>query len=115
MPAGKRVNQALTSVARAVSEGQEAEQGGDLGWIARGQLDEQLGAAIFATEIGGTSEVVVVPDDGEYLYEVTAEEERTPVGRQLEEIRARAFAAWYQPKKDAVVIERDSTITESIG
>ncbi len=105
----------FAALARAVSEGQEAEQGGDLGWIARGQLDEQLGAAIFATEIGGTSAVVVVPDDGEYLYEVTAEEERTPVGRQLEEIRTRAFAAWYQPKKDAVVIERDSTVTESIG
>ena len=43
------------------------------------------------------------------------EEERTPEGRQLEEIRVRAFADWYQPKKDAVVVERDPRHPERRG
>ena len=57
--------------------------------------------------------MVTVADDGSYLFKVAKEEERTPEGRQLEEIRVRAFADWYQPKKDAVVVERDPAITNA--
>lgn len=97
--------------AREFSEGAEAGRGGDLGWVARGQLDKRLIDAIFAAQIGKTSEIVTVEDDGQYLYLVSAEEERTPEGRQLEEIRSRVFADWYQPKKDAVTIVRDEAIS----
>ncbi len=102
-------------VAREVSEGQEASRGGDLGWIAKGQLDERLIAAIFDAEIGTTSTVISIEDDGEYLFEVTAEEERTPEGRQLEQLSARAFADWYELKKASVQVTRDPQITESVG
>jgi parvulin-like peptidyl-prolyl isomerase len=102
-------------LARDLSDGAEAGRGGDLGWIARGQLDERLIAAIFAATVGGTSEVVTVDGDGQYLYLVSQEEERTPEGRQLDEIRARAFSDWYEPKKAAVEIERDEAIVGSIG
>ena len=94
-----------------MSEGQEASRGGDLGWIANGQLETPKTTAIFAAPIGKTSDVVTVEDDGQYLFLVTAEEERTAEGRQLEEIRSRLFSDWYQPKKDAVTIERDELIT----
>lgn len=100
----------FATLARDFSEGSEASRGGDLGWIARGQLDEALGTAIFATEIGKTSEVVTVEEDGQYLFQVTKEEERTPEGRQLEEIRARAFGAWYEPKKAAVPVTTDPSL-----
>ncbi len=102
----------FASIARAVSEGAEANQGGDLGWIAMGQLDSALTAAIFAAPVGKTSEVVTVAEDGQYLFKVTSEAERTPEGRQLEEIRSRVFADWYQPKKDAITITRDSLIVD---
>jgi len=105
----------FAQLARDLSEGAEASKGGDRGWIAKGQLDKSLIDAIFATAIGKTSTVVVVADDGEYLFKVTAEEVRTPEGGQLEEITARAFSDWYDPKKAAIVIERDSAITESIS
>jgi parvulin-like peptidyl-prolyl isomerase len=105
----------FAQLARGLSEGAEASKGGDLGWIAKGQLDTVLIDAIFATTIGKTSTVVVVADDGEYLFKVTAEEVRTPEGGQLQEITARAFSDWYDPKKAAIVIERDSAITESIS
>lgn len=105
----------FATLARDVSEGSEASQGGALGWIARGQFDETLGAAIFAAPIGKTSDVVRVAEDGEYLYLVTKEEERTPEGAQLDQIRARAFAAWYDPKKAAVVVTRDPAIVSSVS
>ena len=97
----------FAKLARDLSEGEEASRGGKLGWIAPGQLQKELGTAIFAAPVGKTSDVVTIEDDGSYLFLITQEEERTPEGRQLEEIRARAFADWYQAKKDAVTVTRD--------
>lgn len=106
---------AFGQLARDLSEGQEASRGGDLGWIARGQLAEALITGIFATEVGKTSAVITVEEDGQYLFKVEAEEERTPIGRQLEEIRATAFSDWYALKKAAATIVRDDAITNPTG
>ncbi len=105
----------FAQMARDLSEGAEASVGGDLGWVARGQLDERLIAAIFAATVGKTSDIVAVEEDGKYLYHVRAEEERTPTGRQADEIRASAWSDWYDPLKEAVTIERDETITAPTG
>lgn len=104
----------FATLARDNSEGQEAGAGGDIGWVARGQLDQSLIDAIFATEIGKTSAVVTVENDGLYLYKVLGEEVRTPEGRQLEELRATAFSDWYNEKKGAVEIVRDPTIAAGL-
>ncbi len=105
----------FAQMARDLSEGAEASAGGDLGWVARGQLDERLIAAIFAAGVGKTSDIVAVEEDGKYLYHVRAEEERTPTGRQADEIRASAWSDWYDPLKEAVTIERDETIVAPTG
>jgi len=105
----------FATLARDFSEGPEASVGGDLGWIAHGQLDETLGAPIFAAPIGKTSDVVTVAEDGQYLFLVTKEEERTPEGAQLDQIRSRAFAAWYDPKKAAIVVTRDPAIVSPVS
>jgi parvulin-like peptidyl-prolyl isomerase len=94
-------------LARDYSENQTAGVGGNLGWVAKGQLDASLIDAIFATEIGGISPVVTVEEDGLYLFKVLAEEVRTPEGRQLEELRSTAFSDWYTAKKEAATIVRD--------
>lgn len=105
----------FAQLARDLSEGAEATRGGDLGWIAKGQLPEALIAGIFGATVGKTSDVVVVADDGSYLFNVTAEEQRTPAGRQLEQIRSTAFSDWYALKKAAVTIVRDDAITNATG
>jgi parvulin-like peptidyl-prolyl isomerase len=105
----------FATIARDISEGAEAPRGGELGWVAKSQYDKQLIDAIFATPIGKTSAVVSVEGQGQYLFQVTKEEERTAEGRQLEAIRSRLFSDWYQPKKDAVTIERDPTISGAGG
>jgi len=87
--------------------------GGTLGWVAKGQLDEALTTAIFATPVGQTSDVTTVAGDGSYLFKVAAEETRTPEGRQLQELTATAFSKWYDAKKSAALITRDETIANS--
>ena len=96
----------FAQLARDFSESQTSGAGGDLGWIARGQLDQQQIDAIFAAPLGKTSEIVNVTDDGLYLYKVFEEEERTPEGRQLDDLRQNAFSDWYSTRKDKIEIDR---------
>jgi parvulin-like peptidyl-prolyl isomerase len=100
----------FAQLARDYSESQTAGAGGEVGWVARGQLDEKLIDAIFAAELEDTTEIVEIADggqnDGLYLYKVFEEEERELAGRQLEELRANTFSAWYQEKKNAFTVQR---------
>jgi parvulin-like peptidyl-prolyl isomerase len=105
----------FATLARDNSEGQEAGAGGDLGWIARGQLGSQLVDAIFAAPLGKTSEVVTVDSDGLYLFKVLAEETRAPEGRQLLQLRSTAFSNWYTPKKNAATITRDESLVGTLN
>ncbi len=98
-------------LARDNSEAPTAGQGGDLGWIANGQLDERLTAGIFGATVGKTSEVLVLQNAGVYMVKVFAEETRTPEGRQLAELRSTAFSSWYDLKKVSASITRDQSIT----
>ena len=43
---------------------------------------------------------MTVPNDGIYLFKVYEEATKTPEGRQLDAIKAKAFDDWYSPKKD---------------
>jgi parvulin-like peptidyl-prolyl isomerase len=99
----------FATLAKQVSEGTEASKGGDLGWIARYQLDKTLEDAIFATPVGSTSDVVEVSGDGFYIFKVTEEQTRKPDGTQAETLKTKAFSNWYAAQKDAATIERQST------
>jgi parvulin-like peptidyl-prolyl isomerase len=91
--------------ARDNSENEDAEPDGDIGWIARGQLAADLDAAIFATAIESTSEVVTVSGDGDYLFWIIAEETRTPTEEQLAIFEDTGFQFWYTAEKEAADIE----------
>ena len=97
-------------LARDYSDAPDASLGGEIGWVAKGQFDELATAAIFAAEVGKTSSIVSVEQDGIYLFKVFEEQTRTPEGRQLESIKAKAFDDWYTTKKDAATITRDESI-----
>lgn len=97
----------FAQLVRDYSDGAEAGRGGELGWIARGQLDNRQVKAIFDAQVGGYSEVVEVPDVGTFLYKVLEEQTRAPEPDQLETLQATAFENWYGEKKDAATITRD--------
>jgi len=94
-------------LARDFSEGPKAGKGGEIGWVAKGQLDDRLTTAIFAAQMGGLSDIVDIADDGLYLFKVLEEKTAEPDADQLKTIKANAFANWYKAKKDAVKITRE--------
>jgi parvulin-like peptidyl-prolyl isomerase len=93
--------------ARDNSEGGEAGEGGDIGWIAKGQLAQQLDKEVFETAIGATSDVVAVSGDGTYLLRVLAEQTRTPTEEQIDIFEQTGFQYWYTAQKDAADITYD--------
>lgn len=99
------------------SEGAEAKDGGDLGWIAAGQLSDTLDAAVFATPVGTVSDVITVADgtteDGQYLLMILKEETRDPTEEQLKIYEDSGFSTWYSRQKDAADI--DYNIVSSAG
>jgi parvulin-like peptidyl-prolyl isomerase len=97
----------FAAAARDNSNAPDAGKGGDMGWVVKGELDKKLMDAIYATPIGKTSDIVTIDDEGIYLFKVNAEETRTPEGRQLENLKATAFANWYDEKKSAATIVRE--------
>lgn len=97
----------FSDLARNFSEGPKSGKGGDIGWVAKGQLDDRLTAAIFAAPVNGLTEIVTIPNDGIYLFKVLEEKTAPPDKDQLATIKASAFQNWYAGKKDAVKVTRD--------
>jgi parvulin-like peptidyl-prolyl isomerase len=103
-------------LAKDNSEAQNAEKGGDMGWIAKGQLPELLDASVFGTEIGKIGVPLAVPrnsntaaDAGVYLFKVLEEQTRAPEGDQLKTLEQTAFSTWYTEQKLKHQITRDLT------
>jgi parvulin-like peptidyl-prolyl isomerase len=91
--------------ARDNSEGEKVAEGGDLGWIAKGQLADELDKAVFATAVGSNSDVIPIQGDGVYLIRVLAEETRTPTDEQKKIFESGGFQYWYTQKKGAAKID----------
>jgi parvulin-like peptidyl-prolyl isomerase len=91
------------------SEGKQAKDGGDLGWIASQQLSDTLDTAVFATAVGSVSDVVSVDDgtseDGQYLLMVLAEVQRDATPEQLKIFKDSGFDTWYSKQKADAQIE----------
>jgi hypothetical protein len=97
--------------ARDNSDAADAEQGGLLGWVTKGQLAKALEDAVFAGPIGQLTDPVTVEGDGTYIFRPRAEETRTPDENQENQLRGTIFADWYATEKDAFEVTRDPAIT----
>lgn len=96
---------AFRKLVRDNSEGEGADEGGDIGWIASAQLGDELDQAVFATPVGSVSEVVNVQGEARYLLWILAEETREPTKEQLEIIESTGFSLWYSRIKDDAEID----------
>jgi parvulin-like peptidyl-prolyl isomerase len=70
-----------------------AVDGGDLGWVARYQLDADREDLVFATQANSVSEIV--PLDGLTFFKVDEIANRMPDEAQAQELRDNAFVNWY--------------------
>lgn len=71
-------------VARDVSEGPSAKEGGDLGYVHRGVMDPALDKAVFSTQVGQVSPLIKT-DKGYHL--VLVEEHRKLAAKPLTEVQ----------------------------
>ena len=92
-------------IARDRSEGDTAAQGGDLGWVARFQLEPEVENALFALQPGKVSEPVA-RDDGNHIYTITDRRKRRLDEKQRQAIEANGFENWYQRQKASAKIDR---------
>jgi peptidyl-prolyl cis-trans isomerase C len=105
----KQPNADFAKLARERSDDENVdEDAGDLGWIARAQVEKKQEDAIFALQPGQTTPEAIRLTDGFHIYKVTERATRPVDEEQRTEIEANAFENWYQPQKDAA--EADGTI-----
>jgi parvulin-like peptidyl-prolyl isomerase len=104
------------AIATASSDGAEALIGGDLGWVAEGQLPAEVIAALSALEPGAVTEPIAL-EDGYHVYRLVERADRPLDGAQVAELRATAFGDWYDPQRDDAedsgAISRDDAIFDS--
>jgi parvulin-like peptidyl-prolyl isomerase len=81
------------------SEGDGSKDGGDIGWVTRGQLANDLDTAVFDTAIGSMSNVIPVSGDGVYLFRILAEETRPLTDAQKATVKSSGFDSWYSREK----------------
>src|SRR6185295_4388364 len=101
-----RPGSSFPAIAKANSEAADAKDGGDMGWIARHQLSEQLEDAIFAIPVGGVS--TIIPDGNSlYLFKVLEEQTRLPNKDQIHTLTTSALSNWYAAKQHTAKTEVD--------
>jgi len=104
----------FAALAKANSDGPEAAQGGDLGWIARDQVSAELENAIFAAPVGSVSAVVKL-SDGLYLFKVSQEQTRLPDATQITILKSSAFSKWYAAQKAKASITGPDVTPSSVA
>ncbi len=105
----------FAQLARDQSEGSEAKDGGDIGWVARGQLDPTKETPIFETAVGQVATSLEVSGEGVYLFKVVGEERRDATKEQIAIFKSSGFSTWYTTKKDAADITRSGSSATANG
>ena len=100
----------FNAIAGELSEGPEKKDNGEIGWLTKDQLTEEIGETVFNLAVGQVSDVVPL-GIGQYFIKVEEKAVRPLDPDQIPNIRATAFDAWYADKKEAA--EDDGTITRS--
>jgi parvulin-like peptidyl-prolyl isomerase len=105
----------FAELARDHSDGPESGEGGDLGWIARGQLPEIQELQVFQAPVDGVSEPLIIPNDAIYIFRIYEEEVRELDDDQRRQLERTAFGNWYRTEKAAYTITRDPGITGGLA
>jgi parvulin-like peptidyl-prolyl isomerase len=85
-------------LAKKYSVAPEAENGGEVGWVAKGQLEESMEKTLFSMDVGTISNVVKTPY-GYHIFEVL---EVRPEGiKGLSEVRQEIMSKLRSYKQEA--------------
>jgi parvulin-like peptidyl-prolyl isomerase len=101
----------FNEVAGRLGEGPEKDDGGEIGWLTRDQLDPDIGNTVFALSVGQVTDPPVELGEGNYFIKLEEKGNRPLDPDQVPNIRATAFTTWYGEKKTAA--EADGTIVRA--
>jgi parvulin-like peptidyl-prolyl isomerase len=90
----------FAAVAKQYSDGDEALQGGELGWKVGDQLPAEVLTEIQKTATGQTTGSIQTAD-AFYFEKVEDKAQRPPEGQPAAQLAATAFDTWYSTQKDA--------------
>ncbi len=94
----------FTQIAKDHSDGTEAADGGEVGWVTRDQLATDLVEKIFALTPGQVSEPIELQDT-HYFIKLEEKANRALDPDQVPDVRANAFTNWFTPKRDQAKID----------
>jgi parvulin-like peptidyl-prolyl isomerase len=95
----------FAAIARQYSDGDNAPDGGELGWFTREMLNASIVEQIFALQAGDVSEPIEL-GSGVYIFKALERAQRALDADQQGDIRENAFERWYAPKKDDAELNR---------
>ncbi len=95
------------ALAEEQSDATNADDGGEIGWVARYQVAKEIEDLLFGMEVGETSEPQQ-KDDGYHIYWIKERTERELSNEQRNQIEQLAFQNWYEPQRE--VAQNDGTI-----
>ena len=101
----------FNAVATELSEGPEQKDGGEIGWLTKDQLTEEIGNTVFGMTVGDVSDPTDIGGFGQYFIKLEEKMTRALDPDQIPNIRLSAFEEWYAEKKAAA--EDDGTITRT--
>jgi len=101
----------FNAVALDLGEGPEKDDGGEIGWLTKDQLSEEIGDAVFSLTVGQVTDPPVELGEGHYFIKLEEKATRALDADQVPSIRANAFQTWYREKKTAA--ETDGTIVRA--
>jgi parvulin-like peptidyl-prolyl isomerase len=104
----------FADVAREYSDGDEAADGGALGWLIAEQLPGEAEGVIQELDPGEVSEPLFVDDDGYHIYQLIEEAERELNAEQRSLLRGGAYDTWYTERKEQAEADGRITRDESI-
>ena len=103
------------ALAREQSDATNADEGGEVGWVARYQVEKEIEDALFALQAGQTTLEPLQREDGYHFYRVRERTQRQLSNEQRNLIEQLAFQNWYDPQREAAQEDGTIFVDESVG
>jgi parvulin-like peptidyl-prolyl isomerase len=103
------------ALAREHSDATSADEGGEIGWVARLQEEKEIEDALFALQAGQMTTEPIEREDGYHFYLVKERKQREISNEQRNTLEQLAFQNWYQPQRDAAQTDGTIFVDPSVG
>jgi parvulin-like peptidyl-prolyl isomerase len=94
----------FNQIAKDNSDGPEAVDGGEVGWVTRDQLSPDLVDSVINLAVGGVTEPLEL-GEGHYFVKLEDKTNRALDADQIPDVKANAFEDWFSPKRDQAKVD----------